>query len=251
MQSLADLSKLTTRFAAATASAKAGASSSTSSAGGSSGASGWIGASLARGMSDITDQIDVRGIELLNADHEKSPARVLFSTDKPAALAGKGKGKATGASSSSDSKADWVESDTDSQLMLFLPFQSTLKIHSLHITSFAQRDEDEEDDDVPARPRKISLHINRTHNLGFEEAEDILATQTIELSDSDWNKETNTAVIETRFVKFQAVRSLVIFVADAEADAEKTRIDRLRIIGESGEKRDMGKLEKIGDEPGE
>ena len=53
--------------------------------------------------------------------------------------------------------------------------------------------------------------------------------------------------MELRFVKFQNVTSLVIFVVDGEGDGEKVRVDRLRIVGESGEKRDLGKLEKVGD----
>lgn len=100
------------------------------------------------------------------------------------------------------------------------------------------------------RPKTINLYSNRPHILGFEEADDIPPTQTITLEAKDWD-ETGTASIPLRFVKFQNVTSLVIFVVDGDGDAERTRVDRLRIIGETGEKREMGKLEKIGDEPGE
>ena len=102
------------------------------------------------------------------------------------------------------------------------------------------------------RPRNIKLFTNKPHNLGFEEAEDLSATQTIELSDSDWNEQ-GTANINLRFVKFQNINTLVVFVVDGDGsnDSEKVRLDRIRLIGEAGEKREMGKLEKIGDEPGE
>jgi hypothetical protein len=208
--------------------------------------SSWTGNTLPRGYTDVTDQIDMQGVELLNADSALAPAKTLFSDQKPSGVASgdsKGKGKETATTA-----VDWIESDTDAQLMLFVPFQSTIKVHSIHITSFAERDEDEDDDEVPARPRKIEIYSNRSHNLGFDEAEDTPATQTIELSPEQWDAKTKTAIIETRFVKFQNVISLVLFVVDAEGDAEKTRIDRLRIIGETGEKRAMGKLQKIGDE---
>lgn len=128
--------------------------------------------------------------------------------------------------------------------MLYIPFTSTLKVHTIQITSCPPKDED--DDEVPLRPKTIHLYTNRQHNLGFEEAEDISATQTFELKPSDWDETTGTARLELRFVKFQNVTSLVLFVVDGDGDGEKTRIDRLRIIGESGEKREMGKLEKIG-----
>jgi thiol-disulfide isomerase/thioredoxin len=203
--------------------------------------SSWTGASLPRGYMDITDQVDLQGVECLNS---LTPPRILFSDQKPSGVAdSKGKGKET-----SKSEIDWVASDTDAQLMLFVPFQSNLKVHSIYITSFASRDEDEDDDEIPARPRRIEIYTNRSHNLGFDEAEDTPATQTIELTPESWDVTTNKAVIETRFVKFQNVSSLVLFVVDADRDAEKTRIDRIRIIGETGEKRAMGKLQKVGED---
>jgi hypothetical protein len=57
--------------------------------------------------------------------------------------------------------------------------------------------------------------------------------------------------VELRFVKFQNISSIVIFVADGDGDGEKTRIDRIRLFGDEGAKRDMGKLEKFGEEAGE
>ncbi|EOD50546.1 thioredoxin [Neofusicoccum parvum] len=208
----------------------------------SSSGAAWLGASLPRGYGDVTDQIDVRGLDLLNADTEEAgDARTLFALGKPSAPDGaKGKAKAGGA-------PDWVESDTDEQLMLYVPFQSTLKLHTIHLTSFPPQPS-EDNDEVPMRPRTVKLFTNRAHNLGFEEAEDIPATQEITIKPEDWDASTGTAKLELRFVKFQNITSLVMFVVDGEGDGEKVRLDRIRIIGESGEKREMGKLEKIGDE---
>lgn len=107
-----------------------------------------------------------------------------------------------------------------------------------------------EDDDVPMRPKTIQIYPNRAHILGFEEADDIPATQSITLESSDWD-ETGTATLPLRFVKFQNITSLVLFVVDGDGDGDKVRVDRVRIVGETGEKRDLGKLEKIGDEQGE
>lgn len=204
----------------------------------SSSGGGWLGASLPRGYGDATDQVDVRGLDLLNADTEEAGgARALFATGKPSA---KGKAKAGG-------EPDWVESDTDEQLMLYIPFQSTVKVHTIHLTSCPPQ-ASEENDEVPMRPRTIKLYTNRAHNLGFEEAEDIPATQEVTVKPEDWDASTGTAKLELRFVKFQNITSLVMFVVDGEGDGEKVRLDRIRIIGESGEKREMGKLEKIGDD---
>ncbi|CAO2648835.1 Nn.00g097840.m01.CDS01 [Neocucurbitaria sp. VM-36] len=206
---------------------------------GSSGSGGWRGAALPRGYADVTDQVDVRGLDLLNSDSDFGGVRTLFESSQPTSLK-KGKAAAIG----SEENKDWVESDVDNQLMLYVPFTSTLKVHTVQITSCVSGDE--EDDEAPVRPKTIHVWTNRQHNLGFEEAEDIPAIQTIELKPSDWDEQTATAKLELRFVKFQNVYSLVLFVADGEGDSEKTRIDRIRFIGESGEKREIGKLEKIG-----
>lgn len=208
----------------------------------------WVGSTLPRGYSDITDQVDVKGLDLLNSNRNLGNARTLFDGAKPSALGdGKGKAKPNG----EESKTDWVESDTDEQLMLFIPFQSTLKIHSLHITSLPPSPSEIEEDEMPMRPKTIQIYSNRAQVLGFEEAEDVPATQAITLGAQDWDEKTGTAKIELRFVKFQNVSSMVIFVLDGDGESDKVRLDRLRIIGETGEKRELGKLEKIGDHPGE
>lgn len=100
------------------------------------------------------------------------------------------------------------------------------------------------------RPKTIRLFTNRPHNLGFDEADDIEPTQEIHIPGSSWNAH-GTANIPLRFVRFQNISSLVLYVVDGDGDGDKVRLDRVRLVGESGEKREMGKLEKIGDEPGE
>ena len=209
---------------------------------GANGFGDWTAVNLPKGYSDVTDQVDVRGLDLLNSSSEYGDARTLFLGTRPSAL-DTGKGKSKGSASTEEGKKDWVESDTDEQLMLYVPFMSTLKVHTLHITSLPPK----EGENVPMRPKTIQIYSNRAHVLGFDEAEDLPATQATKLTPRDWDEKTGTAKVELRFVKFQNVTSLVIFVVDGEGDGEKVRVDRIRVVGESGEKRDLGKLEKIGD----
>jgi hypothetical protein len=129
--------------------------------------------------------------------------------------------------------------------MLFIPFQSTLKVHSLHLTSFTPP---ADEDNAFLRPKTLKIYKNRAQILGFDEADDSTATQEIELSSRDWDPKTGTAKVELRFVNFQNVTSLVIFVVDGDGNGDETRLDRIRIIGETGEKRDPGKLEKVGED---
>lgn len=88
-----------------------------------SGGLAWRGADLPRGYTDISDAVDVRGLELLNADTDFS-VRTLFNKSKPSAL---------NKSPSTTDEKDWVESDTDEQLLLFAPFNSATKLHTLQV----------------------------------------------------------------------------------------------------------------------
>lgn len=191
--------------------------------------SSWLGAPIAvKNYSNITQSVELAGLDILNANTSLGTARTLFEFKKPA-----GKG------------ADGVESDTDEQLMLYIPFQAAVKLHSIHLTSLASADADEDDDEAPSRPRTIKLFCNTHQILGFEDAEERESTQTIELKAEDWNKN-GTAVITTKFVKFQNCSAFTMFFVEAERPgAEKIRIDRLRVIGEvMGEKVDMNKLKQ-------
>ncbi|KKZ67527.1 hypothetical protein EMCG_06761 [[Emmonsia] crescens] len=210
----------------------------------------WLGGSVLKGYSELSDQIELKDIDLLNCDNQVGSGRSLFAAERPSgfdAAEGSGNGKAKASST-----PDWVESDTDEQLMLYVPFQSSIKIHSLQITSLApRRGDDGDDDEVPMRPKTLKLYTNRPHIIGFEDADEETPTQEVELTPQDWDEKTATATVELRFVKFQRITSLVVYFVDGDGDGERIRVDRVRIFGEAGEKREMGKLEKIGDEPGE
>ncbi|PGG96072.1 thioredoxin [Blastomyces parvus] len=209
----------------------------------------WLGGSVPKGYSELSSEIEIKGIDLLNCDNQVGPGTSLFTAEKPSgfsAAESSGNGKEKAASTS-----DWVESDTDEQLMLYVPFQSSIKLHSLQITSLASPGGDADDDEVPMRPKTLKLYTNRTHIIGFEDADEDTPTQEIELTEQDWDENTKTATVELRFVKFQRINSLVVYFVDGDGDGERIRVDRVRLFGEAGEKREMGKLEKIGDEPGE
>lgn len=83
--------------------------------------------------------------------------------------------------------------------------------------------------------------------MDFGEADDTEPTQAIEISAGDWNSN-GTANIPLRFVKFQKTTSVIIYVQKGDGEAETVRIDRLRLIGDAGAKRDMGKLQKVGED---
>lgn len=95
-----------------------------------------------------------------------------------------------------------------------------------------------------SRPEVIQLYINRTQNMDFGEADETEPTQAITLTAEDWNPD-GTANIGLRYVKFQKTTTLVVYVQQGYGSPERVRIDRLKLIGEAGTKRDMGKLKKV------
>ncbi|KAK6354260.1 hypothetical protein TWF730_008673 [Orbilia blumenaviensis] len=214
-----------------------------------SGSAFWKGAEVPKPYDVINSEIEVKNLDAMNYNAELgSTVRTIFEGGEPSAKTSGGGGSAKGKGKGTGEGADWIESDTDEQLMLFIPFSSTVKIYQIQITSLPPPlTEDEEDDlELPRRPSKLKLFVNRPNIVGFDDAESMQATQEIEIKEEDWKD--GTVAVNTRFVKFQSVFSLNLFVEDAEGDAEKVRIDRVRIVGEVGEKRDLGKLEKVSDE---
>jgi hypothetical protein len=82
----------------------------------------WRGADPPHGFRDITEQVEKNRCDLMNVNVMAGPVRVLFDESKPSGLG-----------NSSGGVKDWVESYTDEQLMLFMPFQSMVKLHTLQV----------------------------------------------------------------------------------------------------------------------
>ncbi|QPG99905.1 hypothetical protein C2857_002905 [Epichloe festucae Fl1] len=198
---------------------------------GSSGDDPWVGAEIPRGYSDITHQVEIRNCELLNAEEDAGPVKVLFESSKPESL-----------SKAKVPAKDFVQSGADDQLLLFVPFEGSVKLHTLQITSIPEEGQDE-----ISRPEVVHLYINRPQNMDFSEADDTEPTQVITLQPGDWNPQ-GTASINLRFVKFQKTTTLILYVQKGTDGADAVRLDRIRFIGDAGTKREMGKLQKIGNE---
>ncbi|EQL31658.1 hypothetical protein BDFG_06010 [Blastomyces dermatitidis ATCC 26199] len=194
----------------------------------SSSGSQWLGGAVPKGYSELSSEIEIKGIDLLNCDNQVGSGNSLFAAEKPSGFS------AVESSGKASSTSDWVESDTDEQLMLYMPFQSSIKLHSLQITSLASPGGDADDDEVPMRPKTLKLYTNRTHIIGFEDADEETPTQEIELTPRDWDENTKTATVELRFVKFQRINSLVVYFVDGDGDGERIRVDRVRLFGEAG-----------------
>ncbi|KAF2857756.1 DUF1000-domain-containing protein [Piedraia hortae CBS 480.64] len=167
--------------------------------------------------SDVTSAVDQQGLDFLNI---RGSARSIFADPS---------------SADDNGKKAFIESDSDAQMMLYIPFANSVKLAGIRLVSAGEG---------AHRPKSLRLYTNRPNVLDFEEAEEMPTAQEVEVT---WEGEKGTA--ELKFVSFQNLSSLVVFVVDAvEEGGEKTRIDELRLVGEVGMKRAMSKLEKVGDD---
>jgi len=112
----------------------------------------------------------------------------------------------------------FLQSDVDEQLLLNIYFNQTVRVRSISIQSST----------AASAPKDIKLFINKP-SIGFEDVEsDEDASQILSLTEGDVK---DGKRIPLKFVRFQSVNSLHIFVASNQDDEEETRIDSLDIFG--------------------
>ncbi|ORZ05778.1 PITH domain-domain-containing protein [Absidia repens] len=179
-----------------------GASSSSS-----SGSNAFAGAT---GHTDLTEIITPNQMDALNQQEEHN-VKNLFKKDE-----------------------SYLESDVDEQLIISVPFNQPVKLHSLKFKV----------PEIAKAPKTIKIFANR-QNLGFEDADSMKETQTLILEPKDFEDD---AIVNLRFVKFQNIVNIVLFVADNQEDEETTAIQQLTFIGSTVESTNMGDLKKVGEE---
>ncbi|XP_053975218.1 thioredoxin-like protein 1 [Hylaeus anthracinus] len=131
----------------------------------------------------------------------------------------------------------YLESDCDEQLILSIAFQQAVKIHSLKIKA-----------PIDKGPKTIKLYINQPRTIDFDMADSNTSIQDLEFSVKDI-EEGNP--VPLRYVKFQNVQNLQIFVKDNQSGSETTRIDHLSIIGSPISTTNMGEFRRVTGKKGE
>ncbi|XP_076048150.1 thioredoxin-like isoform X2 [Oratosquilla oratoria] len=131
---------------------------------------------------------------------------------------------------------DYLESDTDEQLILFVAFGQSVKLHSLRIKAPAE-----------TGPKTLKLFINQTNTMDFDTAESSIPVQEIILTP----KELEGELVSLKYVKLQNVNNLTIFFRDNQTETETTRIDQLRIIGSPVQTTKMSDFKRIAGKKGE
>ncbi|XP_072173579.1 thioredoxin-like protein 1 isoform X2 [Diadema setosum] len=130
----------------------------------------------------------------------------------------------------------YLESDCDEQLMILLSFQQNVKLHSLRLLGPKLNG-----------PKEIKLFINLPNTMGFDQAERTSGTQELTITEEELAGE----IIPLRFVKFQNVSNVTVFVKNNQGDEETTRIDYLGFIGARGNTTNMGEFKRVAGKKGE
>jgi len=138
----------------------------------------------------------------------------------------------------------FLESDCDEQLIINVGFMQPVKIHSLCFSSNVT----EEIAPDSSAPKTIKIFVNRNSTLDFDDAESTEAVQEIELTAADV---ASGKPVELRFVKFQNVTSLILFVKDNQGDTETTAFSNLEIFGGTRESTDMADFKRVAGKKGE
>ncbi|KAK1432447.1 hypothetical protein QVD17_09344 [Tagetes erecta] len=124
-----------------------------------------------------------------------------------------------------------LESDADEQLLIYIPFTQMIKLHSIVIKGPQEEG-----------PQTVKLYTNREH-MGFSNVTDFPPSDTITLSPD--NLQGKPVVL--KYVKFQNVRSLTIFIEDNQSGSDITKVQKIVLQGTTVETTDMKGLKKIED----
>ncbi|EXB93248.1 PITH domain-containing protein [Morus notabilis] len=167
---------------------------------------------IPRSQVDLLDFIDWSGVECLNQSTSHSLANALKQGYR-------------------EDEGLNLESDADEQLLIYIPFNQVVKLHSIAI-----KGPEEEG------PKTVKLFSNKEH-MGFSNVNDFPPSDTIVLSPDNL---TGKPVL-LKYVKFQNVRSLTIFIEDNQSGSDVTKVQKICLYGTTVETTDMKGLKKIED----
>ncbi|EOY11104.1 PITH domain-containing protein [Theobroma cacao] len=165
---------------------------------------------IQRSQVDLLDFIDWSGVECLNQNSNHSIANALKQGYR-------------------EDEGLNLESDADEQLLIYIPFTQVIKLHSIVIKGSEEEG-----------PKTVKLFSNKEH-MGFSNVNDFPSSDTAVLSPD--NLKGKPTVL--KYVKFQNVRSLTIFIEDNQSGSEITKVQKIALHGSTVETTDMKGLKKI------
>ncbi|NWQ69475.1 TXNL1 protein, partial [Neopipo cinnamomea] len=118
------------------------------------------------------------------------------------------------------------------QLLITVAFSQPVKLYSMKLQG----------PDNGQGPKYIKIFINLPRSMDFEEAERSEPTQALELGPEDIRDD---GIIQLRYVKFQNVNSVTLFVQSNHGDEETTRITYFTFIGTPVQATNMNDFKRV------
>ncbi|KAG1676058.1 hypothetical protein FOA52_014923 [Chlamydomonas sp. UWO 241] len=165
---------------------------------------------------DLLDNLDLQGLHCLNESSAHPWANALKQGYR-------------------EDDGLYLESDADEQLLVNIPFQQKSKLSSLLITGPSDG----------TGPKRVKLYVNLP-SFGFSDAEgSVPAAQEFDLTPAQLAGE----AIPLKFVKFQSVTQLSVFIESNQGGEETTKVTKIALMGQTGEgdKFNVAEIKKVED----
>lgn len=169
--------------------------------------------SLVDGQSDLTQLIDKKQMESLNGCDDTPLDRFLEGNCN-------------------------LVSDCDEQLIVSLPFNQPVKVHSILIKGVSDR-----------APKKIKVFINLPKTIDFDNASGLEPTQLLEFDDSSTKGEGQ--ILPLKYVKFQNVQNIQFFIENNIGGGDVTELVKLTVFGTALSAMNMSDFKRVAGKAGD
>uniref|UniRef100_A0A8C1VA63 Thioredoxin-like 1 n=1 Tax=Cyprinus carpio TaxID=7962 RepID=A0A8C1VA63_CYPCA len=124
------------------------------------------------------------------------------------------------------------------RLLITIAFNQPVKLFSLKLLAA----------ELAQAPKSVKIFINLPRSMGFDDAERSEATQALDLSEEDYKDD---GLIPLRYVKFQNVNSVTLFIRSNQGDEETTKVNYLTFIGTPVQATNMNDFKRVVGKKGE
>lgn len=165
------------------------------------------------GFSDITSLVDKKQMEVLNQDDDTTLENFITGTGT-------------------------LRSDCDEQLIISLPFNQPVKIHSILLKGKGDM-----------TPKNVRLFTNMPKTLDFDNATGAEPVQSIEFGKAAQSEDGE--LVALRFVKFQNVKNIQLFIENNQGGGDVTELTALQIFGNPLSAMNMNEFKRVAGKKGE
>jgi len=134
-----------------------------------------------------------------------------------------------------------TKSDCDEQLLLRIGFQQPVKLHSIRV-------DPSQSGGVEEAPKELLFYANVSSSVDFDTVESCPLSQQITLEKDDVM---NGKVLELKYVKFQNVSSLTVFIKSNFGGGDVTSLKLLALYGIPVNQTNMNEFKRVAGKAGE